>query len=451
VKKIILITGIVFICNTIVIKHSYAQGMKPPVQLTKEEDHQRLMKLLNIDSLRPGPSGNPSDKNAANIDESKASPYKSLPDPLILNNGKKVTSAKIWWSKRRPEIVEDFDREVYGRMPKKTPLVKWELLNTKKDTVGSIPVIEKQLVGHVDNSFYPLITVDIPLTIVIPANADKPVPVILEFGFDFSKFKNFDVKKLPADFDLWKTQILSKGWGYAVLVPTEVQADDGAGLTKGIIGLCNKGIPRKVDDWGALHAWAWGASRVLDYFETDKFIDAKKVGIEGISRYGKAALVTMAYDKRFAIAFVGSSGEGGAKIHRRFFGEQVENVASSSEYHWMAGNFIKYAGPFTANDLPVDSHELIALCAPRPVFVGAGSPKVEGNWIDAKGSFVAAVNAGAVYKLLGKKELGITEFPPVETTLIDGDIAFRQHSGGHTNGPNWETFLKFAERYFLSN
>jgi len=137
----------------------------------------------------------------------------------------------------------------------------------------------------------------------------------------------------------------------------------------------NKGQPRKPDDWGALRAWAWGAGRALDYFETDKAVDARQVGIEGLSRYGKAAIVTMAYDRRFAIGFVASSGEGGAKLHRRNFGEIVENVAGTGEYHWMAGNFIKYAGPLNWNDLPVDSHELVALCAPRPVFISAGAFK----------------------------------------------------------------------------
>ena len=231
-------------------------------------------------------------------------------------------------------------------------------------------------------------------------------------------------------------------------MPASIQADNGAGLTRGIIGLCNRGQPRKLDDWGALRAWAWGASRALDYFTTDKLIDAKRVGIEGLSRYGKAAVVAMAYDERFAIGLIGSSGEGGVKLHRRDFGERVENVAGSGEYHWMAGNFLKYAGPLNWNDLPVDSHELVALCAPRPVFISVGSQKVEGGWVDAKGMFLAGVGAGPVYKLLGKKDLGTADFPPIETALIDGDVAFRQHSGGHTTGPNWPTFLKFADRYF---
>jgi hypothetical protein len=245
----------------------------------------------------------------------------------------------------------------------------------------------------------------------------------------------------------WQEQVLAKGWGYAIIVPNSIQADSGAGLTKGIIGLCNKGQPRKVDDWGALRAWAWGASRALDYLETDPDVDARRVGIEGLSRYGKAAIVAMAYDQRFAIGFIGSSGAGGAKLHRRDFGERVENVAGSGEYHWMAGNYLKYAGPLKWSDLPVDSHELVALCAPRPVFISVGSQQVEGGWVDAKGMFLAGVGAGPVYKLLGKKDLGAAEFPPQETALIDGDIAFRQHAGGHTTGPNWPTFLKFADRY----
>jgi hypothetical protein len=248
----------------------------------------------------------------------------------------------------------------------------------------------------------------------------------------------------------WQQQVLAKGWGYAILVPTSAQADNGAGLTKGIIGLCNKGQPRKPDDWGALRAWAWAASRALDYFETAREVDAKQVGIEGLSRYGKAALVTMAYDQRFAIAFVGSSGEGGAKLHRRNWGELVENLTGQGEYHWMAGNFLKYGGPLTPGDLPVDAHELIALCAPRPAFISYGASSgqgAEGTWVDQKGSFMAAVAAGPVYRLLGKKDLGATDFPNVEAALIHGELAWRQHSGGHTTGPNWPTFLKWAERY----
>jgi hypothetical protein len=420
------------------------------VQLTAQQDHQRMMDLLHITSLRRGADGrNPQAPNAANYDESKANPYPKLPEPLVLKNGKKVKTAKVWWNQRRPQIVEDFDREIYGRVPRDTPKVTWEVTSTTRETDGDVSVIRKQLLGHVDNSSYPLITVDIQVTLTTPANAAGPVPVIMEFGFAFGGARG-PVRAAPAQpgggGPSWQQQVLARGWGYAIISPTSVQADSGAGLTQGIIGLVNKGQPRKVDDWGALRAWAWGASRALDHFEADKAVNARQVGLEGHSRYGKATLVAMAYDPRFAIAFVSSSGEGGAKLHRRNFGELVENVAGTGEYHWMAGNFIKYAGPLTWKDLPVDSHELVALSAPRPVFIGAGATNGDG-WVDAKGMFLAAAGAGPVYRLLGKKDLGTTQFPPIETPLIDGDVAFRQHSGGHTPGPNWPTFLTFADRY----
>src|SRR5262245_59326184 len=389
-----------------------------PVELTAQQDHKRTMELLNIKQLRPGPSGNPKAPNAANTDESKANPYPKLPDPLVFKDGTQVTTAEHWWKERRPEIVEDFDREVYGRVPKETPKVKWEVTATEKQMIGDVPVVRKQIVGHVDNSSYPPVTVDIQLTLTTPANATRPVPVIMEFGFSFGgKGPAPKAGTAPG----WQQQLLEKGWGFAILSPNSIQADNGAGLTRGIIGLCNKGQPRKADDWGALRAWAWGASRALDYFETDKAVDAKQVGIEGLSRYGKAAIVTQAYDERFAIGFIGSSGEGGVKLHGRNFGELVENVAGSGEYHWMAGNFLKYAGPLNWNDLPVDSHELVALCAPRPVFVSYGASTgqgAEGQWVDQRGSFMAAVAAAPVYELLGKKGLGTAEFPEVETALV---------------------------------
>jgi len=424
-------------------------------QEATQKDHRRMMDLLGIKELRRGADGmNKNAPNAANTDESKATRYPKLPDPLTLKNGRKVTSADEWWKERRPEIVEDFDREVYGRVPKNTPKVIWEVTATERKKVGQIDAVEKKVIGRVDNSSYPEINVEIPLTVGVPADAKGPVPVVMEFGFAFPpgffkgknapKGKNFPQ---PAGRS-WQEQLLAKGWGYAVIPPNSIQADNGAGLTQGIIGLCNKGQPRKSDDWGALRAWAWGASRALDYLETDMAVDAKKVGIEGLSRFGKAAIVTMAYDDRFAIGFIGSSGAGGAKLLRRNFGEQIENLASSGEYHWFAGNFIKYAGPLQWDDLPVDAHELVALCAPRPVFISVGSPQVEGNWVDGRGMFLAGVKAGPVYKLLGKKDLGTSEMPKQEAALIDGDIAFRQHAGGHTTGPNWPTFIQWADRYF---
>ena len=454
-------------------------NLPAPKDWTANEDHQNMMDQLGIKSLRSGADGmNSKASNYQNTDEAKANPYPKLPDPLTLNNGTKVTTPDMWWQQRRPEIVEDFDREVYGRVPANVPKVTWEVTSTTHTNNGAVPVITKKLVGHVDNSSYPLINVDIQLTLTTPANAPGPVPVMLEFGFgNFPGFGGFGRTnrfggtgtngfgganrfRVLGGGNNWQQLVLSNGWGYAVIVPTSYQADNGAGLTKGIIGLCNKGQPRKPDDWGALRAWAWGASRALDYFETDPSVDAKQVGIEGLSRYGKATIVTMAYDQRFAIALVGSSGEGGAKLSRRNWGELVENLTGSGEYHWMAGNFLKYGGPLTPGDLPVDAHELIDLCAPRPVFISYGAstgrPGVEGTWVDQHGSFMAAVAAGPVYRLLGKKDLGtpgnyLTDpMPPINTALLDGDIAWRQHDGGHTDAPNWPAFLTWADRYIHS-
>ena len=419
-----------------------------PVQLTAQADRQRIMDLLQITSIPPGAQGS---NNPATYDESQANPFPALPDPLVLKSGKKVTSKDAWWKQRRPEILEDFEREIYGRTPKNTPKVTWEVRSREDNGT----TITKQLVGHVDNSTYPLVEVNIQLTLVTPSNATGPVPVMMQFGYapgargrgpaaPAAVTAPPPAAPLPPAAPRWQDQVLAKGWGYASIVPNSIQADNGAGLTQGIIGLVNKGQPRKLDDWGALAAWAWGASRALDYFETDKAVDAKQVGIEGHSRYGKATIVAMALDQRFAIAYVSSSGAGGTKLHRRKFGELVENVLAANEYHWMAGNYFKYGGHWDA--LPVDSHELIALCAPRPVFISAGATNGDG-WVDAKGSFLAAAGAGPVYKLLGKKDLGATEFPPIDTALITGELGFRQHTGGHTDGPTWPTFLTFADRY----
>ena len=409
------------------------------------EDHQQMMTLLGITSLRPGVDGmNPDAPNAANYDEAKANPYPLLPDPLRFRNGKRVKTEKAWWKKRRREIVEDFEREVYGRVPDGIPPVNWVVLSETNDTIGSFPVITRTLEGRVRDSSVPEITVDIQMTLTVPANAVRPVPVIMQFGFVWPAGMG---QPLPTGGQAsWQEQVLERGWAFAVMLPYSVQADHGAGLRQGIIGLMNRGGPRRPDDWGALRAWAWGASRALDYFETEPLTDASRVGIEGLSRFGKAALVTMAFDTRFAIGLISSSGAGGAKLYRRNAGEIVENLAADGEYHWMAGNFLKYAGPLKWDDLPVDSHELIALCAPRPVFIGSGD---KGDaWVDARGMFMAAVAAGPVYRLLGAEGLETAEYPALSEGLTAGEIAFRQHTGGHTSGPNWPVFLEYAAEYF---
>lgn len=484
-----------------------AQSSVPaPVTFTAEQDHQNMMDQLGIKALRPGPSGNEKDPNHANYDESKANPFPNVPDPLTMQNGQKVTTPAMWNEKRRPELIELFSKYVYGRVPAGVPKVTWTANAVDHENIGMTPVIAKDLVGQVDNSAYPAVNVKIHMVLVTPANAKGPVPVLMMFGpaafpspnepsreelerinkalkaamvqqdpslkdvinahpaWQPVKATPFQFPQMNADGDppnQW--QLVRAGWGFALLDPASVQADNGAGITRGIIGLVNKGQTRKPEDWGALRAWAWGAGRALDYLETDEAVDAKHVGIEGVSRYGKAALVTMAFDERFAMVLVGSSGKGGATLLRRNYGEAVESL-TGGEYYWMAGNFMKYGasqasfGSSTPGDIPVDSNELIALCAPRLTFISYGIPeKGDAHWLDHQGSFMATVDASRVFALLGAKGLEslgnyhTAKMPPVNQGLLDGQLVWRQHDGGHTDAPNMKWFIQWADKFIGHN
>jgi hypothetical protein len=412
----------------------------------KFDDHQNMMDQLGIKAIRPGPDP----KNQTTFDEAKANPYAdSMPDALTMKDGTKVTRPDQWPA-RRAQIEEDFEREVYGRIPANVPGVTWEVAATTRGASGAIPTVTKKLVGRVDASAFPSVTVDIEATFTVPAGAPGPVPMMVEFGGDYG-FGFGRPRPLP-----WHDLAVAHGWGYASINPRSVQSDNND-FTTGIIGLTNHGRPRKPDDWGALRAWQWGVSRLLDYFQDnpDCGVDPAKVGIEGLSRYGKAAIVTEAFDQRIAVGLIGSSGEGGVKLHRHIFGEGVENLAGG-EYYWMAGNFIKYGAsdPLkTPADLPVDAHELIALCAPRPCFISYGVVEHgDAKWVDAHGSFMAGVLAGPVYRLLGKKDFGtpgnyLTDPLPPVNRLIGGELAWRQHDGGHDVTPNWPSFFTWVAAY----
>jgi lysophospholipase L1-like esterase len=481
----------------------------PPVtptaeQPTAEQDHSNMMEQLGIRAERPGASGDENDPDHANYDELLANPYPILPDPLKLDDGGKVTTAGMWWRQRRPQIVSALENDVYGHIPKDVPKVMWHVAGRDKASLGGHPIVYERLIGHVDNSGYPAISVDIPVTLVLPAKAKGRVPVLIMFWFGPTPVpptepsggelgqingalrsaleradpaldtvfrdhpgttlisrSQFSPLQRNADGDPPSiVELIAAGWGFAVLDPTLVQADSGSGLTRGIIGLTNKGQPRTPDQWGALRAWAWAASRTLDYLDTDPAVDGRAVGIEGVSRYGKAALVTLAFDQRFAMGLIGSSGRGGAALLRRNFGETLENLTGSGEYHWMAGNFLEYGaakavfGPRNPGDLPVDAHDLIALCAPRLVFVSYGLPAMgDARWVDQRGGFMAAVAATPVYRLLGAEGLDVTgsyltaRMPPVNQGLLDGQLAWRQDDGGHTDAPNMKYFIGWAERF----
>lgn len=420
------------------------------------------MAMLHIPALRPCDTpylpGTPQRAAAVgcrmvNFDEDKANPY-PLPDPLLAADGTRVTTPAQWQA-RRAALKEIFDREVFGRVPAHTPAVTWRVDDTVHEMFGAVPVTTRHLTGHVDNRRDPAIAVEIKVSLSVPdASLGRHVPAIVAFTYP---------PRVPApppdpapDF---REQIAMRGWALAQYVNTSVQADNGAGLRAGIIGLMNKGGIRKPDDWGALAAWGWGASRVLDYLQTDPDIDARRVAVFGHSRAGKAALVTMVNDPRFAIGYISSSGAGGAVPYRRNFGESIANTENVTFFHWMAPNFLKYAAVGkTGNDVPVETNELIALVAPRPLFLGGGTSlpaPVNGTaagdlWIDPVGSFKAEAGASPVYELLGARGTGTDVAPEPLQEVSTGDLAFRRHDQGHTPVPNWPYFLSFAARYFKS-
>ncbi len=427
------------------------KGKQPDFIPAGYDDYQNMLTQLGIKKMRGGRNGRGKDTSS----EATANRFKdTMPGLMTFKDGTPVKS-RDQWPKRRAEIVEEFEREVYGRIPRNVPRVKWEVTRTSEGESGGIATVTRTLLGQVDNSAFPKLEVAIQASFTVPKNAAGPVPIILQYSFGFGFGFGRKGKEVP-----WTQQALNKGWGHGTINPSSIQPDNSR-LREGVIGLTNKGQPRRPDDWGALRAWGWGVSCLIDYFKANPAsgVDPTKVCITGVSRYGKAALVAAAFDTRIAAGFVASSGAGGAKLFRRDFGELLENVAGRGEYHWMAGNFLKYGaedarfGKKTAADLPVDQHQLIALCAPRPCFISYGVPSAgDPNWVDAHGSFMAAVLAGPAYRLLGKKDLGtpgdyLTDKMPAVNTLIGGELAWRQHSGGHTNGPNFPAFFEWAGRY----
>ncbi len=427
----------------------------PQIQAATEAERLRELHLLGLNATRPGVQNrDPAAPAYANYDEAQANPA-PLPDPLVATDGHRTATAAEWWKVRRPQIVAAAEEDLYGRQPAHTPAVRWTVAQTSHEIRFGAPVVVKLLDGHLDNAADPSIDVHIQAELTTPeaaVAAHRKTPVVMSLIW-LKPPVIPGLKFTPEPGPDYRQQILERGWSYILVDPNSIQADNGAGLASGVIGLSSRGQPRSLGDWGVLRAWAWGASRVLDYLQTDPDTDASRVAIQGHSRYGKASLVAMAYDQRFATGFISSSGAGGAAPYRRHFGEQVENVAASSEYHWMAGRFLKYAAdPLHAGDLPIDSNAIIALVAPRPIFIGAGSAdagsgKPTDAWVDPRGMFMAEVSAGEVYRLLGKRPLN-PAFPPVLTLSDSGDMAYREHDQGHTPGPNWRAFLDFAARAF---
>ena len=449
-KKSLLLSSLL-ICG-LDAAHAQFFGMnvnRDSIQKVTNADYADMIAKLGIAEPRPGRDPNNPDANRLpNYDELMANPFVHYPEALVTFDGRKVKNAKMWNKVRRPELVKYFEDEVYGHIPDNVPAVNWKVVSEETVDMNGIACVNRVLSGVVDNSMCPSITVEIQASILYPEGA-KDVPVIIEYGYMAGRPSPFAMsfgRQNGPQTESWQMMVVKRGWAAATIVTGSIQADGGQGLRSGIIGLCNKGEYRKPQDWGALRAWAWGTSKLIDYMESDATFDATKVAIEGVSRNGKASLVAMAFDQRIAAGFIASSGKGGAAGWRRWCGESVENLTSSGEYHWMAGSFLKYgAEPLTANDLKIDQHELIALCAPRPCLISAGRFDAD-KWQDVMGMFMMAAKASPVYELLGAKGLGTDVLPRQDEGLMDGQLAYRQHNGGHEAGPNWPYFLDFFQK-----
>jgi hypothetical protein len=396
-------------------------------------------------NLGSDPNGNPlrlaiKTGHVSNYDESKVPPY-MLPDPLTAANGAKVRDAKAW-AARRAEILRLYQTEIYGRIPANAPKVAWRVGETDAAAREGASIM-KRVVGRIGSGDD---APEIKVTIHTPSAVKTPVPIILlvNFGGGPPPPPGTPARNFPSDPPV-AADILAKGWGYATVGYADIQPDRAGTFNQGVIGrtLAAGQTQPAADEWGTISAWAWGVSRIIDYFETDTAIDAKRVAIFGHSRLGKTVLWASALDPRIAVTFSSCAGEMGSALARRDWGETVDDMAQNFAWQF-AGNFQKWVGRW--NDMPVDAHMLIALSAPRPVFVTGGTTD---QWADPVGEFLALVAAGPVYKLLGKKDVGATTVPALDTPLITGDLGYHYHTGGHTATPaDWKAFLEFAAKYF---
>jgi hypothetical protein len=368
--------------------------------------------------------------HVSNYDESKMTPY-ALPDPLVLANGKPVRDARTWTKERRPELIRVYEAEIFGRIPRRTPAVAWRVAETDPSAREGTAV-KKRIVGRIGEApGAPEITV----TLYTPSNARARVPVILLMNFGGG---GAPVADAPVAAD-----IIARGWGYALAGYQDVQPDRVNTFNLGVIGATHANAPPGPDEWGTIGAWAWGVSRIIDYLETDRSVNAKRIALHGHSRLGKTALWASALDDRIAAVYSSCPGEMGAALSRRDWGETVDDMAQNFPY-WFAGSFQKWAGRW--NEMPVDAHMLIALSAPRPVFITGGTAD---QWADPVGEFLAEVAAGPVYRLLGRKDLGTSALPPLDTPLTTGDLGWHYHTGPHAATPaDWRAFLQFLEKYF---
>jgi len=400
-----------------------------------------------------------------NYDEEKVGTY-TLPDALKLDDGKAVRDAKTWTEKRRPEIVKLFETQQYGVAPGRPADESFEVVD-KGTPAFNGKAIRRQVTIHLSkDASWP----EIHLVVYLPAAAKKPAPMFLNISFspvqsavndpgitpqmvwDLRTNKKVMPPAMPAGLSFGRIPVetfVDAGIGVATFDYGDVDPDSLAGFANGIRAKYMKPgqtgeADRAPDAWGAISAWAWGLSRVEDYFETDKGIDAKRVAIHGVSRLGKTVMWAGAHDQRFAAVIASCSGEGGAALSRRDYGETIAHLMAPTRYPYQfAANYAKYGGfPDTA---PMDANLLVALIAPRPLLLQTGSTD---NWSDPKGEFLAAVAAGPVYKLLGKQDLGADVWPAAKTPIFSNGLNYYMHEGGHGMVPtDWDIYIQFLKTH----
>lgn len=384
----------------------------------------------------------------------------TLPDPLMLANGNRVRTTKDWFEKRRPEIVKLFEENQYGRMPGRPREMSFDVFDRGTPAFEGKAVRRQATIYFTKDRSGP----NVDVLLYLPSNAGGPVPVLLNVGFaannlavsdpgvktgwNFDPMKKQRVPAVPGKFNFGGIDVLSvieKGFGLATVNYGDIDPDSPAGMPFGVRSLyLNPGQAAPApDEWGTISAWAWGLSRVLDYLQTDKGVDAKRVALMGVSRLGKTVLWTAAHDERFALVIASCSGEGGASLSRRNYGETIKHLVEPTRYPYQfCANYAKYAD--RVDQFPVDAHMLLALIAPRPVLLQTGNTD---RWSDPKGEYLAAVAATPVFRLLGKEGIDSAELPAAGKPILN-TMGYYMHAGGHGSVPSdWDHFFKYMETY----